>query len=121
MKDIIIKYLDKNYKFTLSTYVSYNLYDRNGCKEVRLKEVLENIMHIFNISNEELRLIFDDWADTRAIEMQNKVTDFRYKLYELTGIDLQLTAADLNKMLIDDDNAVMFDPNAWFTNHDKPV
>lgn len=122
MKEIIIKYLDKNYMFTLSTYVSYNLYDKNAKIEVRLKEVLDNIMFIFNLDSDQLRLVFDDWADKKAIEMQNKVTDLRYKLYLQTGIELQLTPHDLNQLLKEDDElGELFNTQSWFTNYDKPI
>lgn len=122
MKELILKYLDKNYKFTLSTYVSYNLYDKIDNKEARLVDVLDSLKLIFTIDNDKTDLlmdIFDIWADKKAIEIQNNITDLRYKLYEKTGIELQLTPADLNNMLRDKENEAMFGPNHWWSKDEE--
>lgn len=83
MEKIILKYLNSNYKFTLSTYVSYNLYDITNNKEVRLNEALGSIRLIFGIDEAELMKIFDAWPDEQAIKIQNTITDIHYKLYEV--------------------------------------
>ena len=99
MKEIILKYLNSQYRFTLSTYVSYNLYDKIEKREVRLAEGLKSIITIFGIDEAELMGIFDVWADEQAIIMQNMITDCRYKLYEKTGMELKLTPSDLNNLM----------------------
>lgn len=98
-KKIVLDYLNRFYRFNLSTYTTYKLYDKIDKKEVPLKEALQSIKTIFNVNEDELFQVFDDWADEKAIEIQNKVTDLRYKIYEQTGLDLELTTNDLNKML----------------------
>lgn len=103
MKEIILKYLNSNYKFTLSTYVSYYLYDTTNNKEVSLKEALASIILIFDIDETELSKIFDTWADEQAIKINNKITDIRYNLYETTGVELELTPSELNKIIEEED------------------
>ena len=99
MKEFVLKYLNKQYKFTLSTYVSYNLYDKIENKSIPLKKALNDIQKIFGITEDELLLILDEWADEQQTKLQNQITDIRYKLYEKTGVELDLTTNDLNKLL----------------------
>jgi hypothetical protein len=99
MNKIIIKYLNKQYKFTLSTYVSYKLYDKIDNIEVGLKDAIESIRIIFDIDEIELMKIFDKWADEQATIINNQISDIRYKLYEETGVDLELTTKDLNNLI----------------------
>lgn len=99
MNEIIIKYLNKQYKFTLSTYVSYKLYDKVDEVDVPLKEAIQSIITIFGIDETVLMNIFDKWADEQATLLNNKIADIRYKLYEETGVDLELTTKDLNNLM----------------------
>ena len=99
MREIILKYLNSQYRFTLSTYVSYELYDKIEHRSVRLAEGINSIKIIFGINEEELMKIFDEWADENGTKLQNQITDIRYKLYEKTGVELELTTNDLNKLL----------------------
>ncbi len=96
---MILNYLNRHYRFTISTYTSYKLYDKVDKREVPLKEALDSIKLIFNVKEEELFKIFDKWADEKAVDIQNKITDLRYKIYQETGLELELTTNDINKML----------------------
>lgn len=99
MKEIITKYLDKNYRFTLSSYVSYHLVTVPGGEIIRGTAVFITLNEIFSVEQKELDGIYDAWAQTQAIKMENLITDIRYKLYEKTGIELQLTVNDLNNLI----------------------
>jgi hypothetical protein len=99
MNDIIVKYLNKQYKFTLSTYVSYKLHDKIDGIDVPLKEVIQSIITIFGIDETLLMGIFDKWADEQATLLNNQIADIRYKLYEETGVELELTTKDLNNLI----------------------
>jgi hypothetical protein len=99
MEEIIIKHLNKQYQLTLSTYVSYKVLDKIDNVEVSLKQVIQNIILIFNIDETEIMGIFDKWADNQATLLNNKIADIRYKLYEQTGVELQLTTNDLNQLV----------------------
>jgi hypothetical protein len=102
MNKIILKYLNKQYKFTLSTYVSYKLYDKIDNSEIGLKDVMASIRLIFDIDEDELMSIFDKWADEQAVILNNQIADIRYKLYEETGVELVLTTKDLNNLMDND-------------------
>lgn len=99
MEEIIIKFLNKQYQLTLSTYVSYKVLDKVDNVEVSLKQVIQNVILIFNIDETEIMNIFDKWADNQATLLNNKIADIRYKLYEQTGVELQLTTNDLNQLV----------------------
>lgn len=104
MKEIITEYLDDNYRMTLSSYVSYMLEDKEQKINVRTKEVLVILMEVFAVSEDEVNEIFDAWADTKQIIINNRIADIRYKLYEKTGVELQLTPADINKLIEEEEN-----------------
>jgi hypothetical protein len=100
MEEIIVKYLDKNFKFTLSTLNSYKLFDRTTKENVYLTTVWNDVELIFGLSKEEFEPIWDKWAENHIININNKITDIRYKLYELNGNDLLLSVEDINTLLM---------------------
>lgn len=99
MKEIITKYLDKSYKMTLSSYVSYHLISKSDDKRIRPADVYKTLQDIFTVEQEELEKIYDTWAENQTIKINNRITDIRYKLYETTGVELQLTVFDLNRLI----------------------
>lgn len=119
MKEIIIKYLNNLYVFKLSTYTTYKLYDKMEQRDVGLKEVFNTIIKVFNISDDELSDIFSEWADKKSIEINNKVVDIRNELYKTTGLELQLTVADLNKMIETGDMSSLGLKTSVSTENDK--
>ena len=56
-------------------------------------------MSIFNIDDETLFPIWEKWSESKAIEVNNRITDFRYKIYEATGYNVELSLEDMNKIL----------------------
>ena len=99
MKEIVLKYLDYNYKFTLSTYVSYKLRERLSNDDVSLKEVLNQLDIIFSLSEEELRTVFEIWCDKKSIEINNLIVDMQDKLYQLTGKTIQVSPEQMNGLI----------------------
>lgn len=91
MKDIVIKHLNKQYSFTQSTYVTYVLYDKTDKVEVGLPSVFKSITKIFGISESELTEIFDVWADQKAIELSNRITEYKFAYYEKYGVELPIS------------------------------
>ena len=99
MKEIVTKYLNDNYKFTLSTYVSYKLRERLSNDDVSLKEVLTQLDTIFSLTPDELRDYFEAWADVKAIEINNLVVDMQDKIYQLTGKTVRVPVDQLNGLI----------------------
>ena len=99
MKEIVTKYLNDNYKFTLSTYVSYKLRERLSNDDVSLKEVLNQLDTIFSLTPDELRDYFESWADVKAIEINNLVVDMQDKIYQLTGKTVRVPVDQLNGLI----------------------
>ena len=108
MKEIITRYLDKNYKFTLSSYVSYHLVTVPSGEIIRSTDVFATLNDIFSVEQTELDKIYDAWTLVQAIKVENRITDIRYKIYEKTGFQLDLTVLDLNKIInLQTDNTEM--------------
>jgi hypothetical protein len=99
MEEIITSYLDKQYRFSLSTLSSYKLYDRTNNIDVSVISIWDEMGTIFGITKEEFEPIWDKWADGKIIEINNRITEIRYKLYELNGSDIDISAADINILL----------------------
>jgi len=99
MKEIVLKYLDETYAMTLSTYVSYKLRDKHKDEDVSLKEVFIQLDTIFSLTEEEQREIFDIWADTKSIEINNLVVSIQEKIYKLTGKTVQMSPEKMNGLI----------------------
>ena len=91
MNNIIYNYLNKNYSFTSSTYVRYVLFDKIDKTEVRISDVFKVIIKIFEISIDEVNPIFDAWADKKAIEFNNRITDYKFAFYKKYGVEIEPT------------------------------
>jgi hypothetical protein len=100
MEEIVIKYLDKQYRFSLSTLSSYKLYDKINKSDVYLISIWNDMETVFGISREDFEPIWDKWVDIKITELNNRITDIRYKLYELNGGDIHISAADINTLLM---------------------
>ena len=99
MKELVLKYLDDNYKFTLSTYASYKLREILSNNDVSLREVFIQLEIIFSLPEEELRQAFEIWCDIKAIEINNLVVDIQDKLYLLTGKTIQVSPEQMNGLI----------------------
>jgi len=99
MEEIILSYLDKQYRFSLSTLSSYKLYDRTNNIDVSVISIWNEMDTIFGITKEAFEPIWDKWADGKITEINNRITEIRYKLYELNGTDVEISAADINTLL----------------------
>lgn len=99
MKQIVINYLDDNYKFTLSTYASYKLREKLSNSDISLREVFIQLEIIFSLPEEELREAFEIWCDIKAIEMNNLVVDLQDKIYQLTGKVIQVPVDQMNGLI----------------------
>ena len=99
MKQIILKYLDDNYKFTLSTYASYKLREKLSNSDVSLREVFIQLELIFCLPEDELRIPFEIWCDMKAIEINNLVVDMQEKIYKLTGKTIQVSTEQMNGLI----------------------
>jgi hypothetical protein len=94
MKEIIINYLNKNYKLTLSSYITFMLEERASGENVKVADILKTLKPIFDINDDELMQIFDSWVDLNETIFNNKLVEINYKLYEKTGIDLGISNLD---------------------------
>jgi hypothetical protein len=106
MKEVVFNYLDKHYRFTLSTYSSYMLQDKQTKEDVYLRSVFAELETIFSVTPEELEVIWGYWADAKILELNNKITDIRYKVYEITGKTVELGINEINNALIVDEEDV---------------
>jgi hypothetical protein len=79
------------------------LQDRYTKKDVYLRTVFENLKVIFGIEDDELQDIWDFWADKKIIELNNRITDIRYKIFEITGQDVEVGINEINAVLSKDD------------------
>lgn len=101
MEKIIIKHLETQYRFTLSTLQSYQLIDVYSGEKIFIKTLFNDLEKIFGVDNEELLKIWDVWAENKILELNNRIADIRYKIYELTGVDeLEISINKINQELI---------------------
>jgi hypothetical protein len=82
------------------------LQDKETKEDVYLRTVFTELETIFSVTPEELESIWSYWADAKILELNNKITDIRYKVYEITGKTVELGINEINNALVMDDEDV---------------
>jgi hypothetical protein len=106
MEDIVLKYLNKNYRFTLSTYSSYFLKDRVNDANVHLKDVLILLKETFTMDETQLMDIFGKWSESQEILINNRIVEIKERLYAM-GVTIELSVDQMNT-IIEDEEKRMF-------------
>lgn len=86
MKEVIHKYLAREYSFTPITYINLTLIENTSNREVKIAEVFKTLITVFSIDEAEMLVIFDEWAELQAVIVHNKVVDFKYAYFEKYGV-----------------------------------
>jgi len=102
VKAIILTYLNKNYRFTYSTFNSYLLKDRIRDEDVRLSDVITSLKVIFTVSDEDIMAIVDEWADSQSTLLNNRLVEIQERLYK-KGITIQLSPEQINTLIDDEE------------------
>lgn len=102
MEDIVKKYLDKNYRFTLSTYSSYFLLDRVSGNTVHLRDVLTLLKETFTMDETTLMDIFGKWAEAQETLINNRIVEIKERLHAM-GVTIELSVDQMNT-IIEDEN-----------------
>jgi len=98
MKEIVLKYLNKNYRFKVTTYNDFLIRDRIYDNDEKLSDVIKSIYEIFDISETEALSIFDIWCEQQDILLNNRIVVIKEILYK-QGIDIELSATQMNELL----------------------
>jgi hypothetical protein len=99
MEELILNYLEKNYTFNLSTLSSYQLKDKVNGNHIYLTELFSNIYLIFGITSVEFESIWDKWANEKIIELNNRIVEIQYILYETNGNEFEITPEAINSII----------------------
>jgi hypothetical protein len=105
MEDIVLKYLNKNYRFTLSTYSSYFLKDRVDDKNVHLKDVLSLLKETFTMDETEMMNIFGKWSENQEVLINNRIVEIKERLYAM-GVTIELSVDQMNTIIEDEEKRV---------------
>lgn len=98
MEHIILNYLNKNYRFTLSTYSSYFVRDRINDSNVKLVELSKDLREIFLIDDDTLIPLLDKWCEQQITLLNNRVVQIQEELYK-KGISVEIVVDQMNSML----------------------
>ena len=82
MEAIVLKYLNKNYRFTLKTYDNFLVKEITSGNDVKLSEVINLIELLFILSEEESLRIFDLWADQQSTFINNRIVEIQEELHK---------------------------------------
>ena len=102
MDEIVFKYLNLNYRFSLSSFHSFMLKSRRGGKDIKLSDLLDSLKTIFSLSDEKIYKIFEKWADSQTILMNNRIVSIQERLHRL-GFSTELSASQLKTIMDDED------------------
>ena len=98
MKKIVLKYLNKNYRFKITTYNDFLIKDRISGHDVKLSEVMKSIYPIFDVSETEASSIFDIWCDQQDTLVNNRIVAVQEMLHK-EGIDIELSPSQMNEIV----------------------
>jgi hypothetical protein len=96
---MILKYLTKNYRITLDGALNYTVFDVTSESEQQLIKVLNSLKKVFSIDVEEINDVLMVWVEGEITKINNKITDIKYKIYQKTGLELELSHNDLVNLI----------------------
>ena len=105
MEHIILDYLNKNYRFTLSTYNSYFVRDRVNESNIKLADAIISLKDIFSVDDDMLMSLIDKWCDQQIILLNNRIVHIREELYK-KGVDIEISVDQMNSMLLETDEKI---------------
>jgi hypothetical protein len=105
VEHIILDYLNKNYRFTLSTYNSYFVRDRVNESNIRLADAIISLKDIFSVDDDMLMSLIDKWCDQQIILLNNRIVHIREELYK-KGVDIEISVDQMNSMLLETDEKI---------------
>lgn len=105
MEHIILDYLNKNYRFTLSTYNSYFIRDRVNESNIKLADAIISLKDIFSVDDDMLMSLIDKWCDQQIILLNNRIVHIREELYK-KGVDIEISVDQMNSMLLETDEKI---------------
>ena len=88
-KNIVIKYIRKNYSINYESMIQFNALSINDGKTVSIGRVFEDIIDLFGITNTEATKYFNEWIDEEAIRIDNEQVDKMYMAHE-QGVPLSM-------------------------------
>jgi len=98
MDDLIFKYLNKNYRFTLNTYEDFLVKNKITGEEEKLSGVISSLSVIFNEDENEIMRIFDRWADYQNAILYNRITEIREEVLK-SGSEINLTVDEIVEIM----------------------
>lgn len=98
MDDLIFKYLNKNYRFTLNTYEDFLVKNKITGEEEKLSGVISSLSVIFDEEENEIMRIFDRWADYQNAMLYNRITEIREEVLK-GGSEINLTVDEIVEIM----------------------
>lgn len=83
MENLVLKYLRKNFMFTLSTLNSYNVTYRHTGEVIRLSDLVKEVKEALSIDEEELLPILDKWTESEYTKINNILVDIEYEVHTM--------------------------------------
>lgn len=90
MEELIIQYLDDNFRLSMGGLMSFTAFDKYNNAEVRGDDLTKHVQKAFTISDDDFRPIYSKWIDRETTTIQNKVVDYQTMIYKQTGVSLEV-------------------------------
>jgi len=102
MDDIIKDYLNLSYEITISTYLNFKLHDKIVGDDIFMQNILIELVNIFDVDTEYVDAVWLQWMSIKINNFENKLVDIKYKVFERTGIVLDVNTYNWSTLI--DDN-----------------
>jgi len=98
MKELILNYLNKNYRFSYDMFIK----NRRTNETLAINELFNNLKKIFSINDINLLdTVYNEWCNQQEILLNNRMVEMQEKLYQ-QGIEIKVTEADVLRSMEDD-------------------
>lgn len=78
---LIIKHLNKSYRFSLETYETFRVLEKDGNSSVGLKELYNSVGMIFDVTQDEIIEPMESWFTHQETLLNNRIVDILEKTY----------------------------------------
>jgi maltose-binding protein MalE len=90
VKEIILNHLSNNYKVSLNSYTTFKLLDKSTNEDKSLRTVMNDTIELMGVTDKEFEGTWEVWINEEIIRFENYIVDLQYKIYQKTGIELNL-------------------------------
>jgi hypothetical protein len=120
MKEIVLRYVKRNFRFILTGLTSLYIFDLSTGKRMNPGDMIEELITIFGeISYDEAFDIVGPWFTSEMTRVQNKIVDLQYDMYAELNKEPSLRITEASEPLAYTDLSAYLPSIEWLMSVDE--